>query len=108
MTLTCTFIPSQRAKDLLCALYAEYGCAGNTSHILLDLRDELGPEEHRRFEHDLVTLMTWMPAARAMRVIIKAAIVRDRSHYQSLKITRLRGVFEPPPGQRTTISNRFD
>ena len=78
MITSSTFIPSQRAKDLLCALWVEYGCRGETRQILIDLRTELGAAEFTNFEKDLVRLMDRHSARRAVHKIITAAILRGQ------------------------------
>ena len=83
MNHTCTFIPTQRAKDLLCELFAEFHCPGSTREILYSLRDELGADEFGRFQADLAKLMHQYTARIAVRMIIEA---RDPAQPCSLPI----------------------
>jgi hypothetical protein len=92
MILTTTFIPSQRAKDLLCALWAEYHCWGETRQLLIDLRAELGKEEFARFEQDMLRLMNRHCARRAVEQILRAAVVRSP---HKLQTTQLRTIHQP-------------
>lgn len=76
MITSCTFLPTNNIYDLLCALWSEYRVCGNTRVFLMALRAELGPEEHARFERDLVRLMDRCSACRAIEFILAAAIRR--------------------------------
>lgn len=76
MISSCTFIPSQRAKDLLCKLWIRYGTFGETREVLIELRSELGPVEFARFEKDLVRGMEKKSARTAIHRIIRAAVLR--------------------------------
>src|SRR5690348_5910773 len=92
MISSCTFIPSQRAKDLLCMLWVEFGTLGETRLILIELRSELGPVEFARFEKDLARQMDgWdgKSARTAIHGIIRAAIRRGEEHGRAYQITRL-------------------
>jgi hypothetical protein len=86
MILTTTFIPTQRAKDLLCHLYVEFGCWGDTRPILIDLRTELGAADFARFEEDLFRLMQSRCACSAVRTIIRAAVRRSNKEFAPTKI----------------------
>jgi hypothetical protein len=86
MILTTTFIPSQRAKDLLCALWVEYGCWGDTRPILIELRAELGANEFGRFEHDMLRLMNRNSARKSVERILREAVLRSP---HKLETTRL-------------------
>jgi hypothetical protein len=87
MILTTTFIPSQRAKDLMCALWAEYHCCGETHQFLIELRSEIGKEEFARFEKDMQRMM-WngFCARRALGRILRAAVLRSPHKF---KVTKL-------------------
>jgi hypothetical protein len=107
MTLTTTFVPTQQSKDLLCALWVEYGCCGDTRPLLIELGKEIGALEFTRFQRDLAWLMKRDCSARcALGTILRAAIRRANT---PLKVTQLRRVYDPPPGQpNKQISSRFD
>jgi hypothetical protein len=98
MITSSTFIPSQRAKDLLCALWVEYGCQGHkqrlieTRQFLLDLRAELGAADYALFEKDLVRLMERNCARIAMQKIIRAAILRGEEQGRK---KYLRTIYQP-------------
>jgi hypothetical protein len=92
MILSTTFIPSQRAKDLLCALWAEYGCCGETRPLLFDLRAELGAIEYRLFEQDLVRLMTRNSARKSVEKILREAVLRSPHKFE---VTQLRTNHQP-------------
>ncbi|MFL6310610.1 MAG: hypothetical protein ACJ71W_00765 [Terriglobales bacterium] len=78
MITSCTFIPSQRVKDLLCALWVEYGCQTLAPRgILLELRAELGPADFALLEKDLARLLRRYDARRAVAQIIFAAVKRN-------------------------------
>ena len=97
MITSCTFIPSQRTRDLLCALYVEYGFQAHkqrlseTRQFLLDLRAELGSADYALFEKDLVRLMESNCARNAMRKIIRAATLRSEVQHQK----QLRTIYQP-------------
>jgi F420-dependent methylenetetrahydromethanopterin dehydrogenase len=93
MITSSTFIASQRAKDLLCALYVEYGCWGETRPILIALRAELGPVEYARFQKDLLRLMKRTGARNAVHQIIRAAILRAEEQVPGKKY--LRTIYQP-------------
>jgi hypothetical protein len=101
MITSCTFIPSQRVKDLLCELFVEYGCWSLAPRlILIELRKELGAEEFAFFEKDLARLLGKYPARRAVAKIICAAITRSNRTYQVTQIEPgehrlLRHIYEP-------------
>ncbi|HKV94920.1 MAG TPA: hypothetical protein VJW20_20410 [Candidatus Angelobacter sp.] len=101
--MNCTFIPTSRSKDLLCALFAEFRNAGSTREILFSPRDELGPIEFGLLQKDLARLMFRCTAAEAVRIIIEAAINR----YNILKAKRLRNMYEPP-AEQPSVSRHFD
>jgi hypothetical protein len=92
MILATTFIPSQRAKDLLCALWAEYNCCGETRQMLFDLRAEIGADEFGRFQEDMSRLMKRHCARRAVEQILRAAVLRSP---HKLETTQLRTIYQP-------------
>jgi hypothetical protein len=92
MILSSTFIPSQRVKDLLCHLYVEFGCWGETRPILIDLRVELGAADFARFQEDLFRLMQHRCAYSAVRTIISAAVARSNKEFTP---TKIRETYQP-------------
>jgi hypothetical protein len=93
MTLVSTFIPTQKTKDLLCALYAEYNCAGDTRSLLYQLRDDLGADQFGRFQQDMARLLNRpLYARRALETILRAAVARAQQKFQP---TQLRQLYQP-------------
>jgi hypothetical protein len=92
MILTTTFIPTSSVYDLLCALWAEYKCMGNTRVFLMALRAELGKEEFARFEQDMLRLMNRHCAMRAVQQILLAAIQRAE---RNERLKQLRTIHQP-------------
>ena len=82
MITSSTFIPTQRAKDLLCALFIEYGFQSHKQRpdairqFPIDLRTELGEVDYACFEKDLARLLRNNCARTAVHKIIRAAIRR--------------------------------
>jgi hypothetical protein len=95
MITSCTFIPSQRVKDLLCKLWIEFGCRGDTRTVLIELRAELGKEEFARFEKDLARGMERKSARTAVHQIIRAAILRGEEQERTYRVTKLRTIYQP-------------
>lgn len=95
MITSCTFVPSQRAKDLLCKLWIEFGTWGETRTVLIELRAELGPEEFARFEKDLARGMERKSARTAVHQILRAAILRGEEQERTYRVTKLRELYQP-------------
>lgn len=95
MISSCTFLPSQRAKDLLCKLWIEFGTWGETRPVLIELRAELGPVEFARFEKDLARGMERKSARTAVHRIIRAAILRAEEQGRPYRTTSLRTLYGP-------------
>ena len=76
MITSSTFIPSPRVLDLFCQLWIEYGRAGETSKLLIDLRAELDAAEFAAFQKDMQRWLERKSARTAIYMIMRAAISR--------------------------------
>lgn len=94
MIHSCTFIPSQRVKDLLCKLWIEFGTWGETRTVLIELRAELGPVEFARFEKDLARGMERKSARTVLHWILRAAILRGEEQGRKYRTTELRTLYQ--------------
>jgi acyl-coenzyme A synthetase/AMP-(fatty) acid ligase len=87
---TATFIASDANLKLLCTLLAEYKLGHANQPTLAGLRKELGDTEYKRFESDMVWLMTKRmrrTAVSAVSEIISEAVARKRKAMQLKPLT---------------------
>jgi hypothetical protein len=87
---TATFLASDAILKLLCSLLAEYKLGKANQETLAALRKELGEVEYKRFESDIVWLMTKRmrrTAVSAVSEIISEAVARKRKAMQPKPLT---------------------
>jgi hypothetical protein len=87
---TTTFLPTDAVLKLLCTLLAEYKLGQANQGTLAALRKELGEVEYKRFESDIVWLMTKRmrrTAVSAVSEIISESVARKRQAQQLKPLT---------------------
>jgi hypothetical protein len=74
-----TFIPSTRAINAMCKLLADYRANADTREALAEIRRELGDEQYKLFERELLRQMRTAPAWKGVSNIISAAVRRKKT-----------------------------